>query len=71
MPKLRFKGPTYWSSGDEDAFFYWLERIPGVTKVTGELRDQIVHFSRKPSRRAQAELSALFRRYGIEKHAFS
>jgi len=66
MPKLTFQGPTYFSELDEAAFFSWLERIPGVTKVEGHLTTLIVTTkSAKLSDRSLRELLGLFYRYRV------
>ena len=59
---LRGIEPTYLSSGDEAAFFHWLQSIPCVKGVSGELFDLIVEVEsvRDSSLR---ELIALFSRW--------
>ena len=55
----------YFSSGDEDAFFRWLESIPGVIRVRGVGRELLIELrSVRISAEALRELIALYRRYG-------
>ena len=56
---------SYWSPGDETAFFHWLQSIPGVTSVRGVGRElQISLRSSRLSSTALRELIALYWRYG-------
>jgi hypothetical protein len=56
---------TYWSDGDEHAFFTWLQSIAGVTSVEGRGASLRIHLrSRRLSRTAQRELVAIYKRYG-------
>lgn len=66
MPSISFIGPRYMSQRDEDSFFYWLERIPGVIGVTGSVRTLTVRIRRsRLSDETLREFLALFRRYRI------
>jgi hypothetical protein len=62
---LIIKGPTYFSPGDEKAFFDWLLSVPCIAGVRGELRNFHINLRRKPSAKDVIELKALFRRYRI------
>jgi len=54
----------YFSAGDEDAFFRWLQAIPGIVAVEGSGRELAIRFrSTKVSSAALTELIALYRRY--------
>ena len=56
---------TYWSDGDEQAFFTWLQSIAGVTGVDGRGTSLRIHLrSRRLSRTTHRELVALYKRYG-------
>jgi hypothetical protein len=66
MNEIRCKGITFFSRGDEEAFFLWARTIPHIREIGGE-RDEIVL-------RLQAnaiaddslrELIGLFHRYGV------
>lgn len=55
----------YYSSKDEEAFFNWLQSVPGVMSVHGIGRE--LHIRTRSSRMGQEalrELVALYRRYG-------
>jgi len=60
---LILKGPTYWSPGDEKAFFAWLRSISCVASVTGHLKDLHIQLKRPPGKGCRRELDALVRRY--------
>jgi hypothetical protein len=66
VPTLEWNAPmTYWSDGDERAFFVWLQSIAGVTGVEGKGSVLRIHLrSRRLSRTAQRELVAIYKRYG-------
>ena len=56
---------TFRSSGDESAFFHWLQAIPGVTSVQGLGRE--LHIQLKSSTLSDSALRdflALYKRYG-------
>jgi hypothetical protein len=56
----------YWSRKDEDAFFLWLQSIPGVTRVKGVGTQLIVSLrSKRLSDRALRDLIGLHMRYGL------
>ena len=57
------KGPTYFSQGDEDAFFGWLTSISCVETVEGHLRNLHITEKRPPRKLELRELIALFSRY--------
>ena len=65
MTQLVWTAPTtYYSAGDERAFFAWLQSIPGVVKVEGRGRELCVHLrSKRLSAAALRELLALYSRY--------
>jgi hypothetical protein len=57
---------TYYSPGDEDAFFSWLSAIPGVVSYKGIGRELIVTLrSKRMSDRALRELIGLHIRYKL------
>ena len=63
--KLIFRGPVYYSHGDEEAFFHWLESIPGVLGVRGIGRELHIELrSKRISATALRELIGFYRRYG-------
>jgi len=64
--ELIFRGPTYYSAGDEKAFFDWLYSIPAVEKVGGHSWDVSVILKRQPSKSDLRELIALLFRYRVE-----
>jgi hypothetical protein len=58
-------GP-YYSSGDERAFFEWVQRISCVAKVEGSGSELRIHVRRRRiSDTCLRELLALFHRYGV------
>jgi hypothetical protein len=64
--ELEASGIRYFSPGDENAFFGWLDRLPFVEKYSGQgctlyIRVNAVALDAEGLR----ELIALFRRYGI------
>jgi hypothetical protein len=63
MPQLIVKGPIYFSAGDEQAFFDWLQSISCVRSVGGHLRDIHITLKRAPNDNQLRELIALFYRY--------
>jgi hypothetical protein len=66
MPKLVIRLETFYSRGDEDAFFERLNSLSSVSNISGHLRDLHVIFSRPPSGTQLKELFALLRRYRIK-----
>jgi hypothetical protein len=65
---LEVTGPTFFSSGDEGAFFDWLGRIGCVERVRGEGDTLNMHFKSVPvSNTDLRELVALFHRYRLDK----
>src|SRR5260370_1418230 len=61
--KLVVRGPTYFSPGDEKAFYDWLHSIPCVAEVGGRLRSAHITLKRAPSDFDLRELVAFFFRY--------
>ena len=54
----------YYSRRDEDAFFAWLQSIPGVRKVEGRGRELFIQLnSKRLSATSLRELLALYKRY--------
>jgi hypothetical protein len=64
--ELIFRGPTYYSPGDEKAFFDWLLSIPSVKAVGGKLWDLSITLKRQPSNADLRELLALLFRYRMD-----
>ena len=66
MATLVWHAPMqYRSTGDERAFFGWLQSIPGVVSVRGEGRELHIGLrSKRVSSSALRELLALYARYG-------
>jgi hypothetical protein len=62
---LIVKGPTYFSPGDEKAFFDWLQAIPCVERVQGHVRDLHIKLKRPAGKSDLTELAALLKRYKI------
>lgn len=60
---LVVQGPTYYSPGDEKAFFDWLHSIPCVAGVRGQIRDLHITIKGNPSPDDIGELRALLGRY--------
>jgi len=67
MTTLIIQGPTYFSPGDEDAFFRWLKSIPNVATVVGEGYDLLItlHHRNMPEDDLR-ELIGLFTRYQLD-----
>ena len=66
MPQLLIKEGMYYSQSDEDAFFAWLQSIPGVTKVVGTPEGLRVKLrSKRLSESALRSLLALHQRYSL------
>lgn len=65
MATLIWRAPmTYYSSGDEAAFFDWLHSVPGVVSVRGVgVELHIETRSRRLGQVALRELVAIYRRY--------
>ncbi|MBW8813925.1 MAG: hypothetical protein JF588_10920 [Caulobacterales bacterium] len=64
---LVVRGPTFYSPGDETAFFTWLKRIRAVARVYNRGRDlQIELRAGKVSADELGEFRALFHRYGMD-----
>jgi hypothetical protein len=64
--ELIVRGPTYFSAGDESAFFAWLSSIPCVADITGQSRDLHIRLRRMPSNADLRELVALLYRYKMD-----
>lgn len=72
MPTLLIKERTYYSQRDEDAFFAWLQAIPGVVKVVGTPEGLVVTLrSRRLSENALRDMLALHFRYGLPMRALA
>jgi hypothetical protein len=55
----------YFSPGDENAFFSWLQSIPGVVEVVGRGRELHIRLrSKRLSSQSLRELISLYWRYG-------
>jgi hypothetical protein len=67
MAAVTLQGPTYFSDGDEAAFFSWLEGIPGVSSVEGQHPDKLlVHIDDGQfTDQTLRELIAVCHRYGV------
>jgi hypothetical protein len=63
MPTLIVRGPRYFSPGDEKAFFDWLQSIPCVSRVAGQVRDLHVTLKRAPTDNQLREFIGLLYRY--------
>jgi hypothetical protein len=59
---------TYYSSGDERAFFEWLRSIACIKDTKGIGRELIISLARTPSDDELRELIGLFYRYNIDMH---
>lgn len=58
---------TYYSKGDEDAFFRWLKRIRCVTNFRGVCRELLIEVAPdQVDYKALREFIGLFRRYGVD-----
>jgi hypothetical protein len=69
MPHLLIREGTYFSQSDEDAFFSWLQSIPGVLRVVGTPDGLVVTLrTKRLSQMALRELLALHFRYGLPMH---
>ena len=65
--RIVVRGPHYGSDLDEATFFEWLERIPCVDSVGGELGDVHIELKAGPVDDASLhELLALFHRYRLD-----
>jgi hypothetical protein len=59
-----FDGTVYWSEGDEQAHFEWMQRIPCVRDVRGQgTRVYLTIAEDDVSDEDVRELTALYRRY--------
>ena len=62
-----FEATRYWSQGDENAHFAWMERIPCIRGVQGELRKIFLDIDEsRVTAHDIEELKAVYRRYGGE-----
>jgi hypothetical protein len=67
VENLVVRGPTFYSPGDEQAFFTWLKRMRAVAGVSNRGRDlQIQLRAGKISPDELREFRALFHRYGLD-----
>jgi hypothetical protein len=64
--ELIVEGPTYWSQGDETAFFTWLMAISCVSEVIGQSTSLHIHLKRAPSDADLRELVGLLYRYNMD-----
>jgi hypothetical protein len=67
MPVLICKRVVYFSQGDENAFFNWLNNIKVVRKWHGAGDSLFLHVPRHVSALGYRELDAFFRRYKIDR----
>jgi hypothetical protein len=66
MPIIVCKRVRFWSQFDEEAFFAWIARIPGVVECRGVGNEiQLIIPRRRLSQHALHELVGLFKRYRI------
>jgi len=60
-----FDSTTYWSAGDEDSHFRWLDAIGCVQAVRGQGRRLFLEIEKEQvSDEDLQELKAVYRRYG-------
>ena len=60
-------GVRFFHTGDERAYFEWLERIPCVASFAGDGPDGLqVHLKRQPSQDDLRQLLALCHRWGVD-----
>jgi hypothetical protein len=72
MPPLLIHEGTYYSQSDEDAFYAWLQSIPGVLRVVGTADGLVVTLrSKRLSQAALRELLAIHYRYGLPMQTLS
>lgn len=65
--KLSVDGVTFYSPGDEDAFFSRLQNIGFIKEINGIDRNLIMHFKREEvSEDALRELISTCVRYGVD-----
>jgi len=66
MTEIRCKKVTFYSKGDEDAFFGWAHNIPAVKKVFGEVDEIVLSIdSASIEDNSLRELIALLYRYHL------
>lgn len=66
MPTLIAKRITYYSQGDEAAFFNWIASITCIDAIEGMGDELHLHFrQRRVSDKNLRELIGLFHRYGV------
>jgi N6-adenosine-specific RNA methylase IME4 len=66
--KLIAKSVVYYSPGDEDVFFEWIQKIKSIKKFDGIGEELYLYFSNKRiPRKDLAELFGLFERYNIDR----
>jgi hypothetical protein len=66
MPLLICKHVTFYSTGDERAFFEFAKRIKGVRKINGVGEQIQIHVVSRLSDASLLDVLALFHRYKIE-----
>lgn len=72
LVKIAVQGPPYFSAKDEEVFYSWLNSIPSVVAVGGELTTvEISLATKRVPKRDLGELLALFHRYSMEKRVLA
>ncbi|WP_337186126.1 hypothetical protein [Phenylobacterium sp.] len=67
MEALVVRGPMFHSRGDEEAFFWWMQRIRAVQRVSSRGHD--LHIQLRPgaiSADERREFRSIFHRYGMD-----
>lgn len=69
MTEIRCKKVTFYSKGDEDAFFSWAQKIPAVKEVFGEIDEIVLSIgSASIEDSSLRELIAFLYRYNLPLH---
>jgi hypothetical protein len=63
--ELIVEGPTYYSQGDEAAFFAWLQAISCISDIVGQSTGLRIQLKRTPSKSDLRELIGLLYRYNM------
>ena len=71
MPTLICKRVTFYSPGDEFAFFEFARRIKGVREIEGVGDEIHIHVSARLSDTSLRDILGLFQRYKIEMRQLS
>ena len=67
-----FEGTTYWSQGDEDSHFQWMQRIGCIRSVQGVGRRLYLDIDAERVTEADLrELQAVYRRFGGDLSQFA